>query len=207
VAFFVPCQLYLVIFKEKVFMKSMTIQKLLLILFTTLGHTSFSQNNDLIEKQLIELNFKNFEHRSKVKATIQEFGFESKEMDSLNITILIFDSTALTIVTSILDQHGWLGKSEIGETANQTLFFIIQHAPNNSTRKKYFPMLKASAEMGESSLSEMATMKDRMLIQDGKLQVYGTQSRMVNGVMELYPFENPEKVNQRRRKVGLGKLK
>lgn len=56
-------------------------------------------------------------------------------------------------------------------------------------------------------MASMATMKDRMLVEEGKPQLYGTQSRMVNGKLESYPIEDLENLNRRRRKVGLKRLK
>ncbi|MDW3196890.1 MAG: DUF6624 domain-containing protein [Cytophagales bacterium] len=139
--------------------------------------------------------------------TIRAFGAESSQMDSLNSRILRFDSTALVFIKEVIDTHGWLGKSQIGAAANRTLFLIIQHAPENDIRKAYFPLLEASVKQGESEKSDMATMNDRILVRDGKPQIYGTQSHMVDGKLEPFPIEDVKNVNKRRRKVGLGKMK
>jgi len=138
---------------------------------------------------------------------VKEFGFDSRQMDSLNSKISEFDSISLHFVIAIIDQYGWLGKKKIGNTGNQALFLVIQHAPNNATRKKYFPLLEQSAKEGLSERSDMATMKDRILVQDGQPQIYGTQSRMVNGKLDPFPIADPDGVNKRRRKVGLNKMK
>lgn len=168
-----------------------------------LSISSYSQDFEAIRKQLEEIERQNLELRNKVMPTVKEFGFGSPQMDSLDTQIRQFDSTSLVSVTSIIDKHGWLGKSQIGEVANRTLFLVIQHAPENKTRKAYFPLLDESASKGESELSVMATMKDRILVQDGEPQVYGTQSRMVNGELEPFPIINPENINERRKQVGL----
>jgi len=42
-------------------------------------------------------------------------------------------------------------------------------------------------------------MKDRMLMDEGKPQIYGSQIK--NG--KLYKLENPETVNERRKEMGL----
>ena len=48
-------------------------------------------------------------------------------------------------------------------------------------------------------------MEDRMLMDKGEKQKYGSQLRMDNesGEWELWPIEDPEKVNNRRAEVGL----
>lgn len=167
----------------------------------------FSQDLSSIKDQLQRIEQQNLELRSLVMPTIRKYGPKSFERDSLNEQILKFDSTSLGIVIKIIDEYGWLGKSQIGEIANRALFLVIQHAADNETRKKYYPLLLESATEGESDLAAMATMHDRILVQDGELQMYGTQSRMVDGKLEPFPILDPKRVNKRRRAVGLGKLK
>ena len=143
----------------------------------------------------------------RVMPIVQKYGFESPQMDSLNNQILAYDSMALSEVTTIIDNYGWLGISEIGITPNSALFITIQHALDDAVRKKYFPLLKASAEQGESSMADMATMQDRILINDGKDQIYGTQYQLVDNQKEYFPIQDIKNVNKRRRKVGLKKIK
>ena len=168
---------------------------------------STAQESKMLTEQLSEIFERNLVLRSQVMPILQKHGSGSIEMDSLNQLIEEFDSVSLTKVVAVLEENGWLGISEVGEKANQTLFLVIQHASDNSLRKRFFPMLKASAQRGESDLASMATMKDRILIQDGKMQLYGTQSRFVNGKLEYLPTQDPVRVNKRRRKVGLKRIK
>ena len=182
------------------------IKAVLLILLSLTTSIAHSQNLDSIQLELEQLELGSIELRNHVMPTIRNYGFKSPQMDSLNHEIMTFDSMALHKVQIIIDQYGWLGKSEVGDEANRALFLTIQHAQNNSAREKYFPLLKASAEAGESDLSAMATMQDRILVEQGEKQRYGTQSRMVNGQQELYPVEDPDELNKRRKKVGLGKM-
>lgn len=179
----------------------------IVILILIVSTQVFAQDFSSVKGKLTTIYDHNLELRSQVFPTMQKYGKESTQMDSLNAAITRFDSVALVTVLGFIEQYGWLGKSQVGEKANQALFIVIQHATNNALREKYFPLLKASAEKKESKKSDMATMLDRMLVEKGESQIYGTQSRMVEGILELYPIQNPEEVNRRRRKVGLGKLK
>lgn len=105
---------------------------------------------------------------------MQRFGYDSYQMDSLNSLISNSDSISLLRAISIVSKYGWLGKSEIGLAGNSALFLAI-HAKDNNVRGSYYPLLEKSALIGELSLADMATMKDRMLVQNGFQQVYGTQ--------------------------------
>ena len=52
----------------------------------------------------------------------------------------------------------------------------------------------------------VAMMEDRLLVQEGKEQIYGTQGSGFNTkngwTMIIHPIKNPEKVNKLRKKVG-----
>jgi hypothetical protein len=117
------------------------------------------------------------------------------------------DSTNLVRVEAILAQYGWLGRSAIGAEANSTLFFLIQHA-DLETQLKYFPILQRSVEMGESKMSHMALMQDRILMRQGKKQIYGSQVviNKTTGAQEFHPIEDEKNVNVRRAKMGMQTL-
>ncbi|NQZ74964.1 MAG: hypothetical protein HRT61_02480 [Ekhidna sp.] len=176
------------------------------IWFLLLAKVVCCQDLETIQARLESLSEENMVLRTQVSTVISEFGFESKEMQSFNKEILKFDSVALDYAISVIEEYGWLGRSDIGKQANETLFVLIQHAQDVKVLETYFPLLEASAEKGESSKASAATMKDRILVRQGKKQLYGTQSRMVDGKLALYPVEDPENLKKRRKKVGLGRL-
>ena len=86
-------------------------------------------------------------------------------------------------------------------------FLVIQHA-GKSLREKYFSLMKASAEKGDLQWNMVALMEDRMLMDKGEKQKYGSQVRknMESGAWELYPVEDPKNINKRRAEVGLGPI-
>jgi hypothetical protein len=159
---------------------------------------------DSLNLELETINLQSLSIRKNVLPTIKNFGYESPQMDSLNSLIKSFDSLALNKVESIISTYGWLGKSKVGELANTTLFIIVQHANDNSVREKFYPLLEESVNEGESRPSDWATMRDRILIQNGKPQIYGTQTDHAG---QLLPVENRKELNKRRRRVGLKRIK
>lgn len=110
----------------------------------------------------------------------------------------------LVIVTDILDKYGWLGKEEVGVIATNALWLTIQHN-DIATQVKYLPMLKKAAKNGKAFLADVAMLEDRMAIKLGKKQVYGSQlpPHPITGKSTVWPIENPEKVDERRAKIGL----
>ena len=116
------------------------------------------------------------------------------------------DSCNLVQIEKIIAEHGWLGMSVVGPSGNNTFFFVIQHS-DLATQLKYFPLLEASVKKGESKLSHLALMKDRILMRQGKNQIYGSQVVFNKaGEQVFYPIEDEKNVNKRRAEMGMTTL-
>lgn len=125
-----------------------------------------------------------------------------KSSDSINFVQQI-DSSNLAVVVDLINRYGWMGKSMIGGRSNYIIWLIIQHA-DIETQHKYLPMLEESVEEGESRPIDLAYLKDRVLMRDGKKQIYGTQVVPLNdGTLAFYPIEDEVHVNNRRSALGM----
>jgi len=105
----------------------------------------------------------------------------------------------------LLDKYGWPSTSEVTEYAAAGAALIINHT-TYELRSKYFPMLEESFKKGEAQPLRYAKMRDRILIEEGKKQLYGTQIKFENLLREPYPIKDPEYVDKRRAEIGLGPL-
>jgi bacterioferritin (cytochrome b1) len=131
----------------------------------------------------------------------------NKPLDRAGLIRLMNDTDAVhsNRLSQIIDKYGWPTKSEFGSQVAEYSFLIIQHA-NAATQKKYFPHLETAAKQGEASMQNVAMMKDRMLMREGKPQLYGTQIVGMNNIMMVYPIEDEANVDKRRKEMGLGPL-
>lgn len=118
------------------------------------------------------------------------------------------DSMNLLKIEDILNNYGWPGKSMVGSPADAAAFLVLMHCGNPEVMKKYLPMIKKAVADNELLPGRMAFYTDRMRMLNGKEQVYGTQIVFDEELNKpvVYPIENPEKVDQRRKKAGLGPL-
>ena len=105
----------------------------------------------------------------------------------------------------LLDKYGWPVASEVTEYAAAGAALVINHA-SHETRSKYFPMLEDAFKKGEAQPLRYAKMRDRLLVEEGKKQLYGTQIKLENLIHEPYPIQTPEYVDKRRTEIGLGPL-
>ncbi len=113
------------------------------------------------------------------------------------------DSCNLIRVKYFLDNYGWMGRSFVGDRGNSALFFVVQHA-DLETQLKYIPLLESSVKKGESRPSNLALLRDRILMRQGKKQIYGSQVVFnKKGEQEFYPIEDEINVNARRASIGM----
>lgn len=111
-------------------------------------------------------------------------------------------------LTTIIDQHGWPGKSLVGEDGAWAAWLIAQHAISNPTfMRQCLYLLKQADSKNEVFPWQAAMLEDRVRMYEGKPQIYGTQFQPdKNGELISYPIEDPEYVNDRRRTIGLNTL-
>ncbi|MEG1622163.1 MAG: hypothetical protein RR330_02200 [Alistipes sp.] len=134
--------------------------------------------------------------------------FEQKEIiDSIAFYYTLMDTNDKEnrkIVFKILDNEGW--PQGLSEKANDAIFLVIQHAPHKF-QLKYSEVVKKSAENGKIKQKDFATLYDRILMQDGKKQIYGTQMvakmRDGNRVSYIWPVENSENIDKLRLSIEL----
>lgn len=110
--------------------------------------------------------------------------------------------------TTLIATHGWPTFSTVGELAADAPLLVINHHESEDVRKKYLPQIKRSCEDNEGSCMEYAKIQDRILVNEGKPQIYGMQFRYdAQRNLEPFPIVDPEYVDQRRKEIGLESLK
>lgn len=163
--------------------------------------------DSVLKEQLLSLSVKDQTLRFLLPDVAERFGggsFEEKYFWSL---INQQDSINEHEIGQIIETHGWLGKSRVGSDANQALWLVIQHAPLE-VQERYLPLLRASVAKNESEGWHLAFLEDRILMRNGKNQIYGSQAMYNKETQqfEIYPIEDVEKVNERRAEIGLNTI-
>jgi hypothetical protein len=108
----------------------------------------------------------------------------------------------------IIAEHGWPGRSLVGEDGAVAAWFIAQHAIGDPTlQRRVLGLLREARDRGEVSPAAPAFLEDRICLFEGRPQVYGTQFEPdETGLPRPYRIADPEHVNERRRAVGLNTL-
>ena len=108
----------------------------------------------------------------------------------------------------ILAEHGWPGRSLVGDQGAHDAWLIAQHADHDPAfQREALGLLTEAVARGEARPRELAYLTDRVRVNEGREQVFGTQMRPdENGMPVPQPIEDPERVDERRADVGLEPL-
>ena len=107
----------------------------------------------------------------------------------------------------IVAQYGWPGRTLVGDDGANAAWLLVQHADQDvDFQRQSLALLEAAVAAGEASVTNLAYLVDRVRVHEGRLQLYGTQLRTVNGELTAGEIEDEAQVDERRARVGLGPL-
>ncbi len=112
------------------------------------------------------------------------------------------DHENLERVVSIIENCNFPTLKEVTQNQMDAIWLSLHHAPDKQYVKKYFPLIEKAKFNGDISGDAFATIQDRILMSEGKPQLYGTQV----DDQKLYNLFEPEFVNQRRKTLGMEPL-
>lgn len=164
--------------------------------------------NQPLKAQLESIYEKDQQVRREFIAAREKLGMDSEEVKELGQKMEQIDQENQDKVVALIDAHGWPGKSMVGVMASSAAFLVIQHAPKE-VMEKYLPLLREAAAKGEASKNHLAMMEDRVRMNKGLPQLYGSQLQLnpETKQWELYAVEDEANVDKRRAEMGLGPLK
>jgi hypothetical protein len=109
----------------------------------------------------------------------------------------------------LIKEYGWPGPELVGWDGTEAAFILVQHA-DHSFQKELLPLMQKKYKTGDLSGPNYALFLDRVLVEDGRPQVYGSRAmpfdQWKGGEPVLYPIADEANVDQRRAEVGLSSL-
>lgn len=142
---------------------------------------------------------------SKTDQEIRQRWIKDQKNTALNDEMRAIDAKHVARLREIIKEHGWPGKTVVGDKAANAAWLIAQHGGKELLHET-LPLMKAAVEKGEMEGSSYALSVDRTRIQDGQKQLYGSQFDTQGDKCEPLPIEDTEHVDERRKAVGLGPL-
>jgi hypothetical protein len=104
---------------------------------------------------------------------------------------------------AIVSERGWPTYSEVGIDGGDAAWLLVQHADADPGFQRQCLDLMTALPKHEISQLSVAYLTDRVLLKEGKNQIYGTQFIVQEGELVPNRLEDEENVDARRAEVGL----
>lgn len=109
-------------------------------------------------------------------------------------------------VSAIFRQYGFPGYDLVGKETSNKYFLLVQHSDfEPDFQLKVLQSMKPEVAKQNASGQNFAYLTDRTELNNGRLQVYGTQVIM-SGDTKIKPCIDTLNLNQRRKSVGLSTI-
>lgn len=157
--------------------------------------------NENLRRELLAMREDDHVARERLAKTGELFDGYNAEMETVHLK-------NAKRLEEMIDEHGWLDKSKVGEDGAEAAWLIAQHAISlPKFFRKVLKLIENTAEIDEVSRKHAAYLSDRIACFENRPQKYGTQFDWnENGEMEVWTLENEEKVDEYRAEVGLKPL-
>lgn len=110
----------------------------------------------------------------------------------------------------LIRHYGWLGIDLVGRDGMSAGLMLVQHGDRHvPLQKEYLLGLERAFHAGKlfpEAADAVALLTDRVRVNEGRPQVYGTQVSFENGRAVLKPIEDEARVDDRRAALGLPPL-
>jgi hypothetical protein len=132
------------------------------------------------------------------------------KIDSTEITQnggVFVDERNRNRLKEIFKEYGFPTKKLIGKDAMQGIFLMIQHSDGDKEwQKLQLPNIEQAVKNGDMNGQSYAYLYDRIKINNGEKQLYGTQFANVNPtskIVELADTEDLDNLDKRRMEIGM----
>jgi hypothetical protein len=170
-------------------------------------YASLSPANSALSRKLIQLYVNDQAVRGNVMDNVMDRHNIQPDSTLIPLGMRVVDQGNREQLSTIIDEFGFPTLELVGRDAMRGVFLIIQHADRDPAwQKAQLPFVEAAVEAGDMDGQDYAYLYDRIQVNSGLPQRYGTQFARVDlgsGVAELAETEDPDNLDARRRSMGL----
>lgn len=119
------------------------------------------------------------------------------------------DETSKRFIETVLEDYEWIDSGRFGQVYADHAWILVQHADDYPEfQAEVLDRMRPLIESGGVRPKHYAYLYDRVAVNTGRLQLYGTQPiwECKDGRLELAPLEDPENVDARRSAMGMGSV-
>ena len=106
-------------------------------------------------------------------------------------------------LSEIMAEHGWPTERTVGADAARAAWLVAQHADRQlEVQRRAVQLMAEAVADGAASARDLAFLQDRLAVNEGRPQRYGTQiGAVADGRPVPWPCEDPERLDERRAQV------
>ena len=124
--------------------------------------------------------------------------------DSLYGALRQVDGLNTMNTKAIIHKHGWPGYHKLGATGDNALWALVQHADQDVAFQEYvLKLIEASILENNTNRRNYAYLYDRICVNKGRPQVFGTQADRNADEIRPHPLRDKQNVNYYRHACGL----
>jgi hypothetical protein len=128
----------------------------------------------------------------------------SSRVESVEARLKEVDRANTQRMKEIVAAFGWPGRSLVGLDGAQAAFLLVQHADRDPAfQKACLPLVERAFAAGEVPGEALALLTDRVLVAEGELQLYGSQTTTEDGIIHVRPTADEASLDERRARLGL----
>lgn len=108
----------------------------------------------------------------------------------------------------IVKEHGWPTRSMVAGDGTRCAWLLVQHGDHAvAFQRKCLELMRTHKTTEQVFLVDLAYLTDRVLVNERKPQIYGTQFHVTGGKHQPRPIRDSEDVDKRRKAMGMSTLK
>lgn len=114
----------------------------------------------------------------------------------------------ITEIKKIVNTFGWPIFDLVGVDGSNAAWLLVQHSNDISFQKQCLELMKDAVKRNQTSSEDLAYLKDRVAINSGRKQLYGTQFHINDkGEYAPWPIKYIKNIEERRKKLGMQTFK
>lgn len=167
------------------------------------------QNNADLSSMIDSLKIEDQLIRNEITRARNMVDVDTATLSNLYAKMRIVDSLNQIVLKDLFQKNGYLGIDIVGVESSHNFWLLIQHCDTDPDfQLEVLRAMKVEAEKGNANWRDYAYLLDRVLVNQGKAQMYGTQMKLNADSTSFEPelLMEPERVNIRRFDIGLGKI-
>lgn len=162
--------------------------------------------NEALQIELIKMHINDQSVRGNILTEIIS-KYKLDEYELTKVDAVSIDKMNRDRLKEIILEFGFPTRQLVGKDAMQGIFMMIQHSDGDKEwQKEQLPNIKKAVNQGDMDGQSYAYLYDRIKINGGEKQLYGTQFKNVDPInkkVELADTEDVENLDRRRMEVGM----